>query len=472
MKLRTYTRHHFWVEAFAPKWLILGITCLHGIAGAQPAYQGSLPTGQASKDVLELSLDGAIARGLKYNLGLVTTQQNTRTNNADRLRALSQLLPNVSAGVQGTREQVNLASFGFPVIAGLPIPTLVGPFNVFDARLSLTQRALDYSAVNNHRASIQNERAAEFSVRDSRDQVVFVVVNLYLQAITGASRIVSAQAQVTTSQALYTLAADQKKAGVVPSIDVLRAEVQLQSDQQRLIFYRNEFEKEKLAIARAIGLPAGQQFSLQDQAPYAPVEGVTLDQALEKAYRTRSDYKAAQALVSAAERSKEAAKAEKLPTLALNADYGAIGPDPASARGTFTLGARLQVPIYQGGRIRADIEQADAQLQQRRSEAEDLRGKIDSDVRSAFLDLKSYEDQLRIARRQIVLAKTQLQQSQDRFAAGVTNNVEVVQAQQSVVSSDDNYISSLYSYNLAKASLTRAIGLDVEAAKKLFGGGK
>jgi outer membrane protein TolC len=494
MKLWTYTSHHFWVNVCARRWIFLGVACLQGIVGAQPqnpgfaapptpapvndlrssggSYQGSLPTGQATKDVLQLSLDDAIARGLKYNLGLVTTQQNTRTSNADRLRALSQLLPNLSGGVQGTREQLDLASFGFSGIKGLPLPTLIGPFNVFDARASLTQKALDFSAVNNHRASIQSQRAAGFSVRDSQDQVVFVVVNLYLQAITGASRIVSAQAQVTTSQALYNLAVDQKKAGVVPSIDVLRSEVQLQSDQQRLIFYRNEFEKAKLSIARAIGLPPGQAFSLQDQAPYAPLEGIALDQALDQAYRTRSDYKAALALVSAAERTKEAARAERLPTIALNADYGAIGTDPASARGTFTLGARLQVPIYQGGRIRADIEQADAQLQQRRSEAEDLRGKIDSDVRSAFLDLKSYEEQLRIARRQIDLAKTQLQQSQDRFAAGVTNNVEVVQSQQSVVSSDDNFISSLYNYNLAKASLTRAIGLDAEAAKKLFGGAK
>ncbi len=459
--------------AFARRSLILGLACLHGIANSQPpSYQGSLPTGQASKDVLPLSLDEAIARGLKYNLGLVTSQQNSRTSTADRLRALSQLLPNLSAGVQGTREQLDLASFGFSSIKNIQFPALIGPFNVFDARLSLTQKALDYSAVNNRRASIQSERAAEFRVRDSRDQVVFVVESLYLQAIAASSRIVSAQAQVITSQALYNLAADQKKAGVVPAIDVLRAEVQLQSDQQRLIFYRNEFEKGKLAIARAIGLPAGQQFSLRDQAPYTPVEGITLDQALDQAYRTRSDYKAAQALVSAAERTRDAAKAQKLPTLAVNADYGAIGPDPASARGTFTLGARLQVPIYQGGRISADIEEADAQLQQRRSEAEDLRGKIDSDVRSAFFDLKSYEEQLKIARRQIDLAKSQLQQSQDRFAAGVTNNVEVVQAQQAVVSSDDNYISGLYSYNLAKASLTRAIGLDVEASRKLFGGGK
>src|SRR5579872_7455231 len=200
MKLWTYKGHHYGVCKLERWWMVIGIACLQGPVTAQPqnpgfaaaptptpvavnnlqspssSFQGSLPTGQATKEVLQLSLDEAIARGLKYNLGLVTSQQNTRTSNADRLRALSQLLPNLSAGVQGTREQVDLASFGFTGIKGIPLPPVIGPFNVFDARLSLTQRALDYSAVNNRRASIQNEHAAEFNVRDSHDQVVFVLV--------------------------------------------------------------------------------------------------------------------------------------------------------------------------------------------------------------------------------------------------------------------------------------------------------
>ncbi len=136
------------------------------------------------------------------------------------------------------------------------------------------------------------------------------------------------------------------------------------------------------------------------------------------------------------------------------------------------MAGEVKFPIYQGGRIHADVEQAEAQLQQRRSEAEDIRGKIDSGIRTAFLDLKSAEDQLHLSQSSIELAKQQLQQSQDRFAAGVTNNIEVVQAQESVVSNDDNYISSLYSYNLAKASLARALGLTAEASKQLLGGAK
>jgi outer membrane protein TolC len=349
---------------------------------------------------------------------------------------------------------------------------VVGPFNVIDARAYLSQSALDFTAINNHRAATENLRAAQFDFRDAQDTVVFAAVNLYLQAVTGASRITDAQAQVNTSQALYNLAVDQRKAGVVPAIDALRAQVELQSQQQRLIFYQNEFEKQKLNLARAIGLPLGQQFSLTDQAPYAPLQALTLDDALDRAYKTRADYQSALSLVRAAERSRDAARSQRLPAVDFNANYGEIGSSASQSHGTFAVAAALRIPIYQGGRIRADIEQSEAQLQQRRSEADDLRGRIDHDIRTAFFDLKSAEDQLRLAQSSIELAKQQLQQSQDRFAAGVTNNIEVVQAQESVVTSNDNYISSLYSYNLAKASLARALGLAPEAFKGFLGGAK
>jgi outer membrane protein TolC len=434
------------------------------------SFQGSIPTGKATPDVLALSLDDAIARGLKYNLGVVTSDQNTRSSRAARLRALSQLLPNVTTGLSETREQVNLAAFGFSGFAG--VPNIVGPFSVFDARAFLTQSVVDFTAINNHRSSRENLRAAEFAFRDAQDTVVFVASSLYLLAISGASRITEAQAQVDTSQALYNLAVDQRKAGLVPAIDALRAQVELQSQQQRLIFYRNEFEKQKLNLARAIGLPLGQRFTLTDLAPYSPMTGLTLDEALDRAYKTRADYQSSLALVRAAERSRDAARSQRLPSVDFNANYGDIGSRPTQSHGTFSIAAAVRVPIYQGGRIHADVEQAEAQLQQRRSEAEDLLGRIDNDVRTAFLDLRSAEEQLRLAQSSIQLAKQQLQQSRDRFGAGVTNNIEVVQAQESVVASNDNYISGLYSYNLAKASLARAVGFAPEAFKSFIEGGK
>jgi outer membrane protein TolC len=437
----------------------------------QPAmFQGSLPTGSATAGVLPLSLDDAIARGLKYNLGIATGDQNIRIARASRLRALSQLLPNLTTSVSETRQQVDLAAFGFRGFAG--IPNVVGPFNVIDARANLTQSAIDFPAINRRRASDENLRAAEFAFRDAQDTVVFVATSLYLRAIAGASRITEAQAQVDTSQALYSLAVDQLKAGVVPAIDALRAQVELQSGQQRLISYRNEFEKQKLNLARAIGLPLGQQYTLTDLAPYSQMAALSIEESLGAAYKTRADYQSSLALVRAAGRTRDAARSQHLPTVDVNANYGDIGSSPSQSHGTFGIGAAVRFPIYQGGRIRAEIEQAEAELQQRRSEAEDLRGRIDNDVRTAFLDLKSAEEQLRLAQSSIELAKQQLQQSRDRFGAGVTNNIEVVQAQESVVASNDTYITSLYSYNLAKASLARALGLTPDAFKRLLEGSK
>jgi outer membrane protein TolC len=438
--------------------------------GKSASFDGSIPTGAATSDVLTLSRDDAISRGLKYNIGVVSSDQDVRSSRAARLQALSQLLPNVTSSISETRQQVNLAAFGFTSLPG--IPQIIGPFNIFDARANLTQSVLDFQAINNRRAADETVKAAQLSFRDVQDSVVFAAVSLYLQAIAGAARIADAQSQVTTSQALNNLAIDQRKAGVIPAIDVLRAQVELQSQQQRLIYYQNEFEKQKLNLSRAIGLPLGQKFRLSDQVPYAPLQAMTLEQALDQAFKTRADYQSAQALVRGAERSREAARSQRLPSVDFNANYGDIGTSLDKSHGTFAVSGAVKIPIYQGGRVRADVEQADAQLQQRRAEVEDLRGRIDNEIRAAFLDLKSSEDQLHLAQSSIELAGQQLQQSQDRFAAGVTNNIEVVQAQESVVSNDDNYISSLYSYNLAKASLARALGLNAEASKQFLGGTK
>src|SRR5215467_6076017 len=368
---------------------------VNALPGRGDLFQGSVPAGEATADTLAISLNDAIDRGLKYNLGVVSSGLDLRASRAARLRALSQLLPNVSASLSETREQVNLAAFGFTGFPG--IPQVVGPFNVFDARAFLTQSVLDFQVIQNRRSTDQSVKAAGFVLRNAQDTVVYTVVSLYLQAIAGNARIVQAQAQVATSQALYNLAVDQRKAGVVPAIDVLRAQVELQSQQQRLIFDQNEFEKQKLNLSRATGLPNGQRFNLTDQAPYAPLQAMTLDDALAQAYKSRADYQAAQALVRAAERSRDAARSQRLPSLDVNANYGDIGPSPTQSHGTFSLAGEVRVPIYQGGRIQADVEEADAQLQQRKADAGDLRGKIDHHIRTAFLDLKSAEEQLHLA---------------------------------------------------------------------------
>jgi outer membrane protein TolC len=234
--------------------------------------------------------------------------------------------------------------------------------------------------------------------------------------------------------------------------------VELQTEQQRLTALENDLAKQKLYLGRLIGLPPGQEFSIADVVPFAPLTNLAIDQALLRAYANRADLKAAESQVHAAELARQAATAERLPSVHLGGDYGVIGPSPQNSHGTFGVSGTVRFPIFQGGRVRGDIEQADAVLEQRRAELQDLRGRIDAEIRAAFLDLRSAESQVKVAESNRGLAQETLAQARDRFAAGVADTLEVVQAQQSVAGAEQDYIASLYSHNLAKASLARAMG--------------
>ena len=436
--------------------------------GSQTPLLGGIPTGKPTGLAIPLSMSEAIKRGLTYNLGNLLSEESTRAASGARLLALSQLLPHVTTGVTEIQEQVNLAAFGFPGIPG--IPTVVGPFNVFDLRASVTQSVLDFSALNRYRAQKENLKAAQLSGKNTRDLVVYVCANLYLQAIASSSRIDATQAQVNTAQALYDLAADQKTAGVVPGIEVLRAQVELQAQQQRLIVAEAQFAKDKLALARAVGLPLGQEFTLTDGMSYAPMAPMSLDESVQRAYKERPDYQSAQARVRSAELDWKSAKAERLPTVDFSADYGTLGQRPWENHGTFTVTSMVRFPIFQGGRVRGLVLEADAALRQHQAELEDLRGSIYYDVRNAFLDLKAAADRVQVAQSAVKLANEQVQESQDRFRAGVTNNVEVVQAQEALATASENYIASLQAHSAAKLALARAIGISDTAYEQFLRG--
>jgi outer membrane protein TolC len=427
-----------------------------------------VPSGPATSEVLTLSLSAAIDRGLAQNLGLRLGEQGVRSADAGRRLALSNLLPNLTAGAFESSQQVNLKAYGFSGIPG--VPTIVGPFSVFDARLYASQSIFNLSARRSARASTEILRAARSSYQDARDVVVLVVTDLYLQAAAGRARIDAVRAQLNTAQALYDRAVSLKQAGVVPGIEVLRAQVELQAQKQRLIYYQNEFEKQKLNLARAIGLPVGQAFRLAGAIPYTPPPALSFEEALQQAYRSRSDCQSAAALVSAAETARKAALAERLPSLSFNGNYGDIGSKLTSSHGTYAVAASLNIPIFQGGRVRAEVLAADALLEQRKAELDSLRSSIDYELRTAFLDLQAAGQQVQVARSALDLANQQMTQAQDRFSAGVSSNIEVVQAQEALASSNENYISSLYAYHSAKASLARALGTAEKNVKQFLGG--
>jgi outer membrane protein TolC len=438
-----------------------------GLTSSQAGqFQGSVPAGQPATS-LSLSLQDAIDRGLKNNLGLLVRNTGTELARIERVRALANLLPTLSAGISETAEQVDLASFGFHFPG---FPSVIGPFGYTDARAYLSQRIFDWTAIQNRRSSIENQRAANLSVQDARDLVVQAVAGAYIQIISDQARIDATKALVATAQALYERARDQHRAGVSPAIDELRAQVELKTQQQVLLSQQNQLDKDKLSLGRVIGLPSGQEFTLTETAPYSPLQNPTPEEMLKRAYETRSDYKSGLSQVRAAEIARQAAIAERYPALGVDANYGDTGINVGQSHGTFAVTGSLRFNIYDGGRIRADIDQADAVIKQRKDELNDLRGQIDQQVRSALIDLKTAADQVTVAQDNLNLANQTLTQARDRFTAGVADNIEVVQAQQSVANANQSLISAVLMHNLAKVSLARAVGAAETSLKEFMGG--
>jgi outer membrane protein TolC len=450
--------------------ILLG-TAGSGGAQSQSVFLGSVPAGQSTATTLDLSLSDAFARALKYNLGVVEGGQDTRAARAVRLKSLNALLPDISARVSGALEQINLRAQGFNLsVPGIRIPTLVGPFGVADARAYLTQEVFNWSDIKNWKSSSELESASQYSYKSDRDLVVLTTGSAYLLVIADGATVDSIRAQVATAKTLSQNDEDLEQHGVIASIDLLRARVELQSEQQRLIAAQNQLNIDKLALARVIGLAKGQEFRLTDSVPYAPLANITLEQALQQAYSTRPDYLGAKAQVRAAELAHQAAVAENYPSLSSAANFGDIGsPNFGTSHETFSFALTLSVPIFQGSRVRADKLQADSQLERRRAELQDLSGRIDDQVRTALFNLKSSSDLVAVAKSNIDLANQTLAQAQDRFKAGVADNLEVVQAQESVASANQSYIASLFSFNVAKISLAQAIGIAEQSALHYLG---
>jgi outer membrane protein TolC len=422
---------------------------------AAVVLNGSIPSGTASGEAIPLSLRDAIQRGLKYNLGILTGDDNVNLAAADRRRALSTLLPNVFAGVTQHSLQSDLVAFGLNVPI---IPAVVGPFGYQDARAFAQQTIYDRPSLKNLKSASESLKAAKLSAESARNLVVQAVSNAYLTVISDIARAEAIQAELNTAQALLTRATDQKRAGTVAGIDVLRADVEFRTEQQRLVAQKNQVEKGKLVLARAIGLPTGQAFTLSDTLPFTPLER-TLDDLLKQAYEHRQDYRAAQANVRAAGFAVQSARSQYWPSVVVEGDYGDIGSTFVASHGTYSLTAGVRFPIYTGGRIKTDIDQAETVLRNRKNAVEDLRGSIDFEVRSALLDLQSAADQVNVARGNAELANQTLIQARDRFGAGVSDSIEVVQAQQLLASANENYISSLNAHNAAKIALATALGV-------------
>lgn len=432
------------------------VNLINSSINVQGPYSGSTPHGQSSGNTLSLTLSDALARGLRYNLGAITESQQVAQAAAQRGSVRSALLPNVSSAISEEVERLNLRTQG---VLSNSFP-LTAQFNFFDARAArLRQTVFDFVQLENLHSANENLAASLQSARNARDLVVLAVGGAYLEITASNARVIAAAAEVETARAVYQQAADRLTAGLDARIDVTRSQVELQIDQQRLRSLQADVDTQKLRLARIIGLPRGQQFTVTEDYPYSALTDLNVDGALSKAYQQRSDLQAALSGVRAAESAVKAAHAEHLPNLTLNADWGVAGLRPtAEAHSVYSVYGTLTIPLYEGGRIRADIEQANAVLQQRQAEVEDVRGQVDQDVRQAFIYLNSAADQVTVAQSNVALSHDTLNQARDRFTAGIADTVELVQAEQAVVQADNDFINAVFEHNLAKVSLARAMG--------------
>lgn len=422
------------------------------------AYSGSINSTKPMPFSGKLSLAEAIRRGTAYNLGAVGMTQALRQVKGQSKSVRSGLLPNFSADINDTEETINLRSFGFNFSApGFTLPSTVGPFNVLNVRGRVSQSIADFTAINNYRSSRELVRASMLSAKDAEDLVVMAVAGTYLQVIAASARVDAARTELTTATTLYQQDVQRLKFGKIAEIDVNRSRVAMLVNQERLITLENQLAKQKIALARLVGIPPGEQYEISDKIAFTPAPALSVDDALKQALDQRSDLKSAEVQVEAAKRALAAARAERYPSGSVNADYGEIG-GPSELRPTYTISATLSIPIWNGGRTSGEIQQAEAALAQRQAELEDAKSQVESDVRSAYLDVEAAANQVEVAQQNLDVNHETLGQTQIKFDSGVSTNVDVVQSEQSVSGAQLDYIDAVFAHNIAKLSLARAMG--------------
>jgi len=436
-------------------------------APTQDSFKGSVVAGQATGTVLDLSLDDAIARGLRQNLGLILQTTNQQNAKGQQLEQLQALLPTVTGDASIEAEQIDLAAYGLKFPGINPI---IGPFQVIDFRAYLTQSLINVPALENYIAAKHNFAAAKLSAQDARDMVVLTVGNAYLLCIADAARIEAVNAELATSKVSLDQATASHDAGTSPRLDVLRAQVDYQNEQQSLISATNQLAKDKLALARTIGLPLDQSFRLADSEPYAALDNLDPAAAFAQALKNRKDLGAANEQVLAAKAQKTAAFTDQMPTVKFSGDYGDIGETVNHSHATYTATGTISAPILQIAKTRGEEEVAGSNYEQARDKLADQIQQVNADIRDSMLDIQSAAKLVDAAKSNLDLANEELSEAQQRFHAGVSDNLPVSQAQSSVEQANDQYISALYQHNAAKLSLARSLGVAETNLKDYLGG--
>src|SRR6202140_1023388 len=423
------------------------------------AYQGSIPDPNAPQGPFTLNIADAIRRGLRFNLGAVSANASVRQLRGQRLAALSQMLPNIYATLSETGAKIDLQSQGLSAgtFGSVPLPAAVGPFHYYGALANLTE-SLSMTSLYNFRQSRASADAAQMNAQDARELIVLAVSGTYLRVLASKANVLSQEAQVKQAEAAFKQSSNEYTAGTKPVIDRNRNFVEFHTQQQRLSSLRGDLLKQTMQLARLIGLPVSQILTLSEDLPARVAEALSLEEAVKSAIEERSDLKAARLQMKAASEARKASKSEYLSSLDIKANYGLEGVNPNKGVAVFKAAGTISIPIFQSGRVRADVQQADAALSQRQAEYADEQGVVELDVQQAYIDLQVATEQIAVAQENRKVAAETLTESLDRFAAGVTNSVGGGQAQEIVASAGRDYVSTLFSLNLARINLARAMG--------------
>lgn len=412
---------------------------------------------------LQLSLKQAVDLALapNGNTRVKLAEEAIRQAEARSAESRSALLPDVEGAISEQNQTRNLEAFGFVfprTIPGFSIPTFVGPFDVFDARASVTQSIFDFSSIRNYQAAKVAVEAVKADNQGTRDQVTDQVARAYLSGLRAQTALETASANVELSEALVKLAQSQKAAGTGTGIEVTRADVQLANDRQQLLVAQNEVDRSHLQLLKVIGLKLENPVQLTGVLAYVPVESVDVAQALAAAHDHRAELKAQQDREQSARLSSGSVKLERLPSLAAFGDYGSSGSSINNSVPTRSYGVSLKIPLFDGGRRDARRAESASQYRQEQIRTADLRDQIELDVRLALDSLGSADAQVKAAEAGLTLARNELAQAQRRYKAGVANSIEVTDAQTRLQRALDNRINALYNHNLARIELGTAMG--------------
>lgn len=436
-------------------------------------FPGGVIVAQATSGAMPLGLDEAIERGMQYNLEMELARQNQRMVHGQVLTVANNLLPSVTASAFTETQMINLAALGFKpsLLADFGLnpadfPTIVR-LDTTGAQLKLNQQLFNVPAYYLYRAAQKAERVASMTTLNSEGTVVLKVGTQYLLALADASQIENAQALEKADALVLQQAVASHDAGVGTNLDVLRARVQLQTQQQTVINSENTFAKDKIALNRLIGLPADQELVLTDKTPYSEFAELPLDDAKALAFKRRKDLLSLQAQMEVAERTEKAVKYERLPTLAFDGNYGVLGETHGLYHGVFSATGSLKIPIFQEGQLRGEREVANAQVTALHQQITSLRVTIEQQIRSAMLDVQSSSKLVKVARSNVDLSTEELQQATDRFQSGVSDNLPVVQAQAGLADAQTQLVQTLYQYNQSKLALARNTGV-VETQYKVY----